>query len=197
MIARRRRQHHPRVLLRRRTACVSVHGANRLGTNSLVDLVVFGRRAGRHMLEFVKRRAILPPLPVDPEFLARAEVADLLRGQRASASPIFASELQDVMMDKVSVVRNAESLTEAKQGIAQLRSPYAYAGIDDHGQDVQHRPDRSARAGRMLDCAEAIVDGALPARRAAAPTTAPTFRARRRQLARAHDAAQDVRRAWN
>ena len=68
------------------SACVSVHGANRLGTNSLVDLVVFGRRAGKHMLDYLKT-AELQPLPSDPEFTAKAEISALLtrdKGERVA-----------------------------------------------------------------------------------------------------------------
>ena len=72
------------------SACVSVHGANRLGTNSLVDLVVFGRRAGRHMLEYVKTRD-LPPLPADPEFVRarrdRATCSAATKGESVGRHP--------------------------------------------------------------------------------------------------------------
>src|SRR5207302_970429 len=57
-------------------ACTSVHGANRLGTNSLLDIIVFGRRAGRHMADYCQH-ADLPPLPADPDFLARREIERL------------------------------------------------------------------------------------------------------------------------
>jgi len=141
-------------------ACVSVHGANRLGTNSLVDLVVFGRRAGRHMLEF-DRQSDLPPLPVDPEFVARAQVSDLLSRPKGERVADLRHELQSLMMDQASVVRSAESLTQAKQGIARLRSRYAYAGIDDHGPTFNTDLTEALELGAMLDCAEALVEGAL------------------------------------
>src|SRR4029079_11944980 len=67
-------------------ACVSVHGANRLGTNSLVDLVVFGRRAGKHAAELINTLD-LEPLPPEPDFRARAEASNLLdrpKGENAS-----------------------------------------------------------------------------------------------------------------
>ena len=102
-------------------ACVSVHGANRLGTNSLVDLVVFGRRAGRHMLEF-GRESDLPPLPVDPEFVAQAQVSDLLSRPKGERMADLRSELQSMMMDQASVVRSAERVfqwqSKASRGFA-------------------------------------------------------------------------------
>jgi succinate dehydrogenase / fumarate reductase flavoprotein subunit len=141
-------------------ACVSVHGANRLGTNSLVDLVVFGRRAGRHMLEF-GRHSDLPPLPVDPEFVAQAQVSDLLSRPKGERTADLRRDLQVLMMDQASVVRSAESLTQAKQGIARIRSRYAYAGIDDHGSTFNTDLTEALELGAMLDCAEALVEGAL------------------------------------
>jgi succinate dehydrogenase / fumarate reductase flavoprotein subunit len=141
-------------------ACVSVHGANRLGTNSLVDLVVFGRRAGRHMLEFARQND-LPPLPVDPEFASRAQLADLLSRPKGESTANIRSELQTMMMAKASVVRDADSLSAAKQGIAQLRSRYAYAGIDDHGAVFNTDLTEALELGAMLDCSEALVEGAL------------------------------------
>jgi succinate dehydrogenase / fumarate reductase flavoprotein subunit len=141
-------------------ACVSVHGANRLGTNSLVDLVVFGRRAGRHMLDYAKS-SDLPPLPVDPEFVARAEVSDLLSRPKAERIADLRRDLQVMMMDKASVVRSASSLSEAKAGISDLRSRYAHAGIDDHGSTFNTDLTEALEFGAMLDCAEALVVGAL------------------------------------
>jgi succinate dehydrogenase / fumarate reductase flavoprotein subunit len=141
-------------------ACVSVHGANRLGTNSLVDLVVFGRRAGRHMLDFV-RHSDLPSLPVDPEFLARAEVSDILSRPKQEAMADVRRDLQVMMMDKASVVRSAESLTAAKESLAELRSRYGRAGIDDHGTTFNTDLTEAFELGAMLDCADAVVEGAL------------------------------------
>src|SRR5215218_7271919 len=87
-------------------ACVSVHGANRLGTNSLVDLVVFGRRAGRDMLDYVKR-SDWATLPSEPEFYARAEVAAILDRTKGERVADLRQALQVLMMDKASVVRSA------------------------------------------------------------------------------------------
>jgi succinate dehydrogenase / fumarate reductase flavoprotein subunit len=141
-------------------ACVSVHGANRLGTNSLVDLVVFGRRAGRDMLQFVREND-LPALPPDPEFTGRAEVADLLSRPKGEHVATLRRELQVMMMDKASVVRNAESLSEAKAGIAHIRGRYARASIDDHGPTFNTDLTEALEFGNMLDCAETLVAGAL------------------------------------
>src|SRR5215216_5283592 len=95
-------------------ACVSVHGANRLGTNSLVDLVVFGRRAGRDMLNFINS-ADLAPLPPDPEFTARAQIADLFAREKGENAAEIREAMQELMMDKVSVVRDANGLAVAAE----------------------------------------------------------------------------------
>jgi succinate dehydrogenase / fumarate reductase flavoprotein subunit len=141
-------------------ACVSVHGANRLGTNSLVDLVVFGRRAGRDILDFIKTSdwATLPP---DPEFTARAQVADLLSRQKGENAADIRDSMQEVMMDKVSVVRDAQSLTEATDKIRSLKLAYGSVAIQDHGKTFNTDLLEAHELGCMLDCAETIVAGAL------------------------------------
>lgn len=141
-------------------ACVSVHGANRLGTNSLVDLVVFGRRAGRDMLDFVKHTD-LPALPPEPEFMARAQVAELMARPKGERVANLRRELQVMMMDKASVVRTAESLTEASAEIASLRDRYATVSIDDHGSVFNTDLTEALEFGSLLDCAETLVTGAL------------------------------------
>ena len=91
-------------------ACVSVHGANRLGTNSLLDIVVFGRRGGQAMAEFVAT-ATMPELPRPTRPTTRgAHRAAAARRRAARTSPTSATELQDEMMDKASVFRTEESL---------------------------------------------------------------------------------------
>ena len=141
-------------------ACVSVHGANRLGTNSLVDLVVFGRRAGKHMLRFIEETD-LPALPPDPDLSARAQVSDLLGRTKGERVADIRAAMQDVMMEKVSVVRNATGLEEAKQEIGSLRRAFANVAIDDHGSCFNTDLLEAHELGCMLDCAEAIIVGAL------------------------------------
>jgi succinate dehydrogenase / fumarate reductase flavoprotein subunit len=141
-------------------ACVSVHGANRLGTNSLVDLVVFGRRAGRDMLDYVKH-ADLPTLPPDPDFYAKAQVNELMSRPQGARVSDLRRDLQVMMMDKASVVRTAESLTAANSAIGELRDRYAKVSIDDHGATFNTDLTEALEFGAMLDCAESLVVGAL------------------------------------
>mgnify|MGYP001352778190 FL=1 len=142
------------------SACVSVHGANRLGTNSLVDLVVFGRRAGRHMLKYIQENS-LPPLPREPELRARAEI-DAILSRKSGIRPVeIRMAMQEVMMDKVSVVRDGRGLAEAQEKIQGLKRDYASVAIDDRGQTFNTDLLEALELGYMLDCAEAIIVGAI------------------------------------
>ncbi len=142
------------------SACVSVHGANRLGTNSLVDLVVFGRRAGKHMLEYVQDND-WPPLPEDPEFIGRAQVANLRSRAKGESAAEIRAHMQAVMMDKVSVVREEHGLREAETEIRNLKNAYASVSLQDKGQIYNTELTEALELGCMLDCAEAIIHGAL------------------------------------
>jgi succinate dehydrogenase / fumarate reductase flavoprotein subunit len=142
------------------SACVSVHGANRLGTNSLVDLVVFGRRAGRDMLRYVNETS-LPPLPNDPEFSAKAEVAAILERPKGERPAEIRATMQEVMMDKVSVARDAKGMTEAQETVRDLRRAYNHISIQDKGKTFNTDLMEALELGYMLDCAETIVAAAL------------------------------------
>jgi succinate dehydrogenase / fumarate reductase flavoprotein subunit len=142
------------------SACVSVHGANRLGTNSLVDLVVFGRRAGKHMLEYVQS-ADLPALPEEPELATRAELDRLLSRTKGESIPQIRAEMQKLMMDKASVIRDRDGLTEAQTRLQEMRAAYNHAAIQDRGMIFNTDLTEAMEFGYMLDCAETIVAGAL------------------------------------
>jgi len=111
-------------------ACVSVHGANRLGTNSLVDLVVFGRRSGRHMADYVQK-ADFVPLPADAIEPARREIARLTDGARGPHGDIIRGEMETVMMEKVGIFRNDADLAQAVGKIKELRDRYREVRVQD------------------------------------------------------------------
>ncbi len=142
------------------SACVSVHGANRLGTNSLVDLIVFGRRAGRDMLKFVHETS-LPTMQANPDQPARDEVAELLARPKGENPADIRARLQEVMMDKVSVVRNAESITEALSEVESLKAAYGHVSVEDKGEIFNTDLTETLELGYMLDLAEAVALGAL------------------------------------
>jgi succinate dehydrogenase / fumarate reductase flavoprotein subunit len=142
------------------TACVSVHGANRLGTNSLVDLLVFGRRAGRQMALDVKGVGMpeVDPAVMEP---VRAEL-EAIRG-RDGGEPASAirKDLADVMMDDVGVYRDEAMLIRARDAVASLRGRYANVGVRDKGTVFNTDLLEARELGYLLDCAETTVAAAL------------------------------------
>ena len=98
-------------------ACVSVHGANRLGSNSLLDIVVFGREAARHCASHLRRGAAQPPLPKDDADFAISRLDRLRNAKGSTATAQLRLEMQRIMQSNASVFRTAASLQE---GAAQL-----------------------------------------------------------------------------
>ncbi|MCL6553788.1 MAG: FAD-binding protein, partial [Firmicutes bacterium] len=141
-------------------ACVSVHGANRLGTNSLVDILVFGRRAGRHMARYL-RDAELPPVHGDPASRVRREIEALLARDQGEPVARLRDELQQEMMDNVGVFRTAAGLRHALEKIAELRERYGRARINDHGRRFNTDLLEALEMGFLLDLAEATAASAL------------------------------------
>ena len=141
-------------------ACVSVHGANRLGTNSLLDILVFGRRAGRDMTRFA-RETDLPDLPADPSGPVRAEL-ESLRARREGEPPArIRRELADVMMEDVSVFRTAATLRHAQGVVRELRDRYARVRVQDGGTRFNQDVLEAREVGYLLDAAEVTVTAAL------------------------------------
>ncbi|HXF71183.1 MAG TPA: succinate dehydrogenase flavoprotein subunit [Actinomycetota bacterium] len=141
-------------------ACVSVHGANRLGTNSLLDIVVFGRRGGKHMAAFA-READLPPLPERPEGDVEEMLGAILRRTEGENPADIRAQLQDAMFDLAFVVRSEESLTKMKEVLDGLRERYARVAITDKGRVFNTDLMEAVELGFLLDCAEALVVSAL------------------------------------
>ncbi|MCA9971632.1 MAG: succinate dehydrogenase flavoprotein subunit [Anaerolineales bacterium] len=141
-------------------ACVSVHGANRLGTNSLTDLVVFGRRAGQHMAQYCSDTA-LQPLPDNP---AAAVLAELER-IRSSSGGVKAYELrqqmQKSMTEGVSVFRTAETIGESLQTLKALRDAYQNVQIEDKGKIFNSDLLETWELGCLLELAEVTAVSAL------------------------------------
>jgi succinate dehydrogenase / fumarate reductase flavoprotein subunit len=141
-------------------ACVSVHGANRLGTNSLVDLIVFGRRAGKHIGRFIHEWDFLP-LPKDPEDQARKLVEDIRSREKGEAQINIRNELRDEMMDNVGVVRTEESLLHAQKKLVELKERFAQVAIQDKGHTFNTELMEVIELGFLLDCSVATIEGAL------------------------------------
>jgi succinate dehydrogenase / fumarate reductase flavoprotein subunit len=142
-------------------ACVSVHGANRLGTNSLLDINVFGRRAGIAAAEFA-RTAPLVELSPEPE-ADTVRMLDALRerpenGQRVGA---IRKALQETMDRNAQVFRTEGSLKQALSDIELLRERYANVSVQDKGRRFNLDLLEAVELGFLLDLAEVIVLGAL------------------------------------
>ncbi|MGD9331160.1 MAG: succinate dehydrogenase flavoprotein subunit, partial [Desulfobacterales bacterium] len=114
-------------------ACVSVHGANRLGTNSLLDLVVFGRRAGQHIGDYVKQ-VDAPRLDASAAEPARAWMARLTEGTSQHHGGHISDEMQTVMMEKVGIYRNDADMQAALDEVQQLRERYKAVRVQDTGK---------------------------------------------------------------
>ena len=140
-------------------ACVSVHGANRLGTNSLLDIVVFGRRGGDHMASFAAD-AQLAPVPGEPTKPTLDMLNGLLSRDRTVNPADIRSELQDEMFDKAFVVRNEQGLKEMEEVLAGLHDRYAKVGVQDKGSVYNTDLMEAVELGFLLDCAETLVASA-------------------------------------
>ena len=143
------------------SACVSVHGANRLGTNSLVDLVVYGRRAGRQMARASQEQHFFRPLPPDPEGPTKRAIDDLLARPRTEPWVKLRDQMQATMMDDCGVYRTAETLERARASIADLKVRYNRVGVQDKGSVFNTGLLEVLELGCLLDVAEATVASAL------------------------------------
>ena len=141
-------------------ACVSVHGANRLGTNSLLDLVVFGRRAGDDAARFVAD-ASLPSIERGAETQALAQLDAILGRTTGDNAGEIRKELQDNMFELAFVVRSEEGLTKMQQILGGLRERYDRVAITDKGAVYNTDLMETVELGFLLDCADALVAGAL------------------------------------
>jgi succinate dehydrogenase / fumarate reductase flavoprotein subunit len=141
-------------------ACVSVHGANRLGTNSLLDIIVFGRECGKRAAEYVKRADFLP-LPSDAEGLVRKQLEDLRSGEGSENAATIRKEMQDVMFDHVSVFRTEDGMSLAVEKVKELRERYIKVGVDDPGNIFNTEQLEAWELGCMLEVAEVTAVSAL------------------------------------
>jgi succinate dehydrogenase / fumarate reductase flavoprotein subunit len=141
-------------------ACVSVHGANRLGTNSLLDIVVFGRRGGAHMAAFAKEAA--KPAPTDePETATIQRLTGLLEGSGSENAADIRAELQKEMFDLAGVVRTEEGLRKLLDFLAGLRERYARVVVQDKGKLYNTELMETVELGFLLDISDTIATSAL------------------------------------
>ncbi|EIC08957.1 succinate dehydrogenase, flavoprotein subunit [Microbacterium laevaniformans OR221] len=136
-------------------ACVSVHGANRLGTNSLLDINVFGKRSGRNAVQYVQT-ADFVPLPEDPA----KEVREMLEGLRNNTGTeriaVLRKKLQEEMDANAQVFRTEETLTNVMGTIHDLRQRFKNVHIDDKGKRFNTDLLEAVELGFLLDLAEIV-----------------------------------------
>ena len=141
-------------------ACVSVHGANRLGCNSLLDILVFGRRAGKEMLRYIGSAEPLRTPPGRTE-VYMARINETLARAGGEHYGAIQDTLRAVMMDKVSVFRTEAGLQQALGDIHALQERYRHIGLTDRGALFNRELLDVLELGHMLDLAEVIIVSAL------------------------------------
>jgi succinate dehydrogenase / fumarate reductase flavoprotein subunit len=142
-------------------ACVSVHGANRLGTNSLVDLVVFGRRAGMNANTYVKSAEFVP-LPSDAGKEIEAELKRIRNANGKTRSATLRTKMQQTMMDQVSVFREKTNMEKALATIREMKESFKNdICIDDRGSRYNTDLLETWELGCQLDLAEVTTISAI------------------------------------
>ncbi|MGV9250947.1 succinate dehydrogenase flavoprotein subunit [Streptomyces sp. NPDC003697] len=141
-------------------ACVSVHGANRLGTNSLLDINVFGKRAGIAAAEYAAKADYLE-LPEAPESLVVEEIERLRNSTGTERVATIRRELQETMDANVMVFRTEQTIKTAVEKIAELKQRYKNVAIQDKGKRFNTDLLEAIELGNLLDLAEVMAISAL------------------------------------
>jgi succinate dehydrogenase / fumarate reductase flavoprotein subunit len=137
-------------------ACVSVHGSNRLGTNSLLDINVFGKRAGRNAAAYANKTT-RPAMPKASESFVLGLIEQMRTADGTENVAAIRKELQLEMDRNAQVFRTEESLEHAQTVIEGLRKRYAKVGIHDRGQRFNTDMLEAIELGFLLDLAEVVV----------------------------------------
>jgi len=141
-------------------ACHSLHGANRLGTNSLQDAVTFGRIGGIYMSEFVKANGY-ENLPANPLDRAQAKISALMEGKGKERYSVIREELQAGMSKYAGVFRCEEELLKLKKVVKELQVRFKEVTIDDKGPSYNLDLQEAFELGNLLSFSETIAEGAL------------------------------------
>ncbi|WP_328845053.1 succinate dehydrogenase flavoprotein subunit [Streptomyces sp. NBC_00258] len=142
-------------------ACVSVHGANRLGTNSLLDINVFGRRSGIAAAEYSSKVASHVELPEDPASQVVEQIERLRSSTGNERVADIRRELQECMDANVMVFRTEQTIKTAVEKIAELRERYRNVSIQDKGKRFNTDLLEAVELGNLLDLAEVMAVSAL------------------------------------
>jgi succinate dehydrogenase / fumarate reductase flavoprotein subunit len=137
-----------------------VHGANRLGTNSLLDINVFGRRAGIAATEYAATHDFVP-LPENPATKAEEAIAKIIDGSGSDRVANVRRDLQQTMDNNAQVFRNEERLQTAQTDIGELKKRYQNITVQDKGKRYNSDLLEAIELGFLLELAEVTVAGAL------------------------------------
>ena len=142
-------------------ACVSVHGGNRLGANSLLDTLVFGRRSGAHAATGRAQHVAMPSAAASRVADTERMISEILRREpRGPRVGAIKNELGETMNEHVAVFRDAEGLAKAHETVTRLKEQAAQAAIDDRGSVFNQDVIAAIELSFMLEVAETIVVGA-------------------------------------
>jgi len=145
-------------------ACVSVHGANRLGCNSLLDLVVFGRRSGRAMKDEVPGIEVHPRSGSDPAEAMKEKLAALMGKEGTERPHLIRQEMQSIMTDHGSVFRTGEGLYQGIDAIRTLKERFSRVAVTSRGRSFNYDLMETVELGHQLDLCEVVLLSALKRR---------------------------------
>ena len=138
-------------------SCVSVHGANRLGTNSLLDLLVFGRAAGNHIVEFNKTATEHKPLPANAADATLARIARLDNATGGEYAQDVANDIRAAMQQHAGVFRTQAIMDEGVTKIAALRERVKNIGLKDKSKIFNTARIEALEVENLIEAAEATI----------------------------------------
>jgi succinate dehydrogenase / fumarate reductase flavoprotein subunit len=138
-------------------SCVSVHGANRLGTNSLLDLLVFGRAAGNHIVEFNNRGKSHKPLPADAADRSLERLNRLDGAVSGEYAQDVANDIRAAMQQHAGVFRTQASMDEGVRKIAQLRDRVGGIALKDQSNIFNTARIEALEVENLIECAQATI----------------------------------------
>ena len=141
-------------------SCVSVHGSNRLGTNSLLDLLVFGRAAGNHIVDFLARGKEFKPLPADAADLALERLNRLENASGGEYAQDVANDIRSTMQTHAGVFRSQASMDEGVKKIAALRERVGAIGLKDKSRIFNTARVEALEVENLIEVAQATIEGA-------------------------------------
>jgi succinate dehydrogenase / fumarate reductase flavoprotein subunit len=141
-------------------SCVSVHGANRLGTNSLLDLLVFGKAAGDHIIANTTAGATQADLPANAADFTLARLARLESNKNGEYAQDIANDMRSIMQAHAGVFRSQETMDEGVRKIAELRARVANIGLKDNSKVFNTARIEALEVDNLMEAAQATMESA-------------------------------------